>query len=195
MAALDVTGLILAGGRARRLGGRNKALLRVDGVAMIDRVAAVLQRHTQRLLVSVAEPVTWTDLPVVIDERAEQGPLAGIAAGLAVAPQWLLAVAVDMPFLRGELLELLVARAAARPAAGAVAFRVAGWPEPLCALWSALALPVVARRLAQHQRKVAAALLDPELHTAWIEEDQARAVDDTLRSFHNVNQADDVAAL
>ncbi|MEZ4358535.1 MAG: molybdenum cofactor guanylyltransferase [Kofleriaceae bacterium] len=195
MTAARVTGLILAGGRARRLGGRNKALLRVGGVTMIDRVTAIVRPRVAELYVSVAEPATWTDLPTVLDDPPGQGPLAGIAAGLARAPGWLLAVAVDMPHLRGELLDLLLERAAEEPMAGAVAFRLGGLPEPLVALWSASALPVVARRLARGARKVAAALEDQDLRCAWLDEARARAVDDGLRSFHNVNRVEDVDAL
>lgn len=190
---IDVTALILAGGQGRRLGGRNKALIEVEGQPLIERVAGVLRPRVARLLVSVAEPVSWTDLPTVIDERAGQGPLSGIAAGLRRAPGWLLVVAVDMPHLRGDVIDLLLARASS--GCDAAAFRIGGWPEPLLALWGPACAQVVQRRLAAAQRKVADALLDPELHVAWIDEPEVRALDPELRTFCNVNDADDVAAL
>lgn len=189
----DITALILAGGRGRRLGGRNKALLVVDGELLIERVTRVLRPRVARILVSVAEPASWTELPTVIDDAPGQGPLAGIAAGLRRAPQWLLVVAVDMPHLRGDVLDLLLAQA--RPGHDAAAFRLGGLPEPLVALWGPACLPVVQRRLAAGARKVADALCDPELRVAWIEEPAVRALDEQLRAFCNVNDADDVAAL
>lgn len=200
--ALDVTGLILAGGRGRRLGGRNKALLSVGGEPLIDRVSRALAPRTARLWISVGSPAMakaareWTSLPLIVDERDDQGPLAGLAAGLARAPGWLLAVAVDMPHLGGDVLDLLLARAVERGAAcDAVAFRLGGLPEPLVALWGPPFAAALQRRLAAGQRKVADALLDPEYRVAWIDEAQVRAVDPELRAFDNINDADDVAAL
>lgn len=200
--ALDVTGLILAGGRGRRLGGRNKALLSAGGEPLIDRVSRALAPRTARLWISVGSPAMahaareWTSLPLIVDERDDQGPLAGLAAGLARAPGWLLAVAVDMPHLGGAVLDLLLARAAERGAAcDAVAFRLGGLPEPLVALWGPPFAAALQRRLAAGQRKVADALLDPEYRVAWIDEAEVRAVDPELRAFDNINDADDVAAL
>lgn len=200
--ALDVTGLILAGGRGRRLGGRNKALLSAGGEPLIDRVSRALAPRTARLWISVGSPAMaqaareWTSLPLIVDERDDQGPLAGLAAGLARAPGWLLAVAVDMPHLGGAVLDLLLARAGERGAAcDAVAFRLGGLPEPLVALWGPPFAAALQRRLAAGQRKVADALLDPEYRVAWIDEAEVRAVDPELRAFDNINDADDVAAL
>jgi molybdenum cofactor guanylyltransferase len=141
----------------------------------------------------VAEPVSWSGLPAILDEPAGQGPLAGIYSGLRRAPQWVLAVAVDMPHLRGEVLDLLLA--VASPTIDAVAFRLHGLPEPLVALWGPACAEVVQRRLARGERKVAAALLDPELRVAWVDEALVRTVDPMLRAFVNVNEAADVAAL
>jgi molybdenum cofactor guanylyltransferase len=188
----DITALILAGGRARRLGGRNKALLRVDGITLLDRLHAELAPRVSRILVSVAEPVTWTELPTVVDGSAGLGPLSGIGAGLALAPSWLLAVAVDMPFLCGPVLDLLLRHA--NPDVDGAAFCLR-FPEPLVALWGPACRAVVERRIARGDLKVAEALQDPELRITWIDEAAVRAVDPTLRAFANINDAADVAAL
>lgn len=190
----DVTALILAGGQARRMGGRNKALLEVGGETLLERLRRELAPRVTRVLVSVAQPVTWTELPQLCDPVPGAGPLGAIAAGLAAAPQWLLVVAVDMPFLAGPVLDLLLGDLDTA-APDAVAFRVAGLPEPLVALWHVRARSVVERRVASRQLKVAAALLDPELQVRWIDEAEVRRVDLELRSFVNLNDTDDLATL
>lgn len=178
------------------MGGRNKALLTVRGETLLERLHRELSPRVARVLVSVAEPVTWTALPQLCDPEPGLGPLGAIAGGLDAAPQWLLAIAVDMPFLGGPVLDLLLARGSrAAPESGAVAFRIAGLPEPLVALWHVRARPSVQRRVAARQLKVAAALLDPELQTQWIDEVEVRRVDPELRSFVNVNAVADIAAL
>lgn len=192
----DLTALILAGGRARRLGGRNKALLVADGQTLVQRLELALAPLVRRTWISVAEPASWTGLPALVDPEPGLGPLSGIGAGLAAAPSWLLAVAVDMPHLGAAALELLVAELAARhDQVDAIAFRIGGRPEPLVALWGPACAQVVTRRLRARQLKVAAALQDPELRLGWIEEDRVRAVDPSLRSFANVNDERDAAGL
>jgi molybdopterin-guanine dinucleotide biosynthesis protein A len=192
---LDVTALVLAGGRARRLGGRNKALLQVGGATLLDRLVAELTPRVARVWISLAEPATWTALPALLDPEPDMGPLGGIAAGLAAAPGWLLAVAVDMPYLRGEVLDLLLERARRGGNPDAIAFRLGGLPEPLVALWGKSTACVVSQRLADRRLKVAAALLDPQLHVEWIDEEEVRRVDPELRAFVNVNSVTDAAAL
>lgn len=192
----EVTALILAGGQARRMGGRNKALLEAGGETLLARLHRELAPRVARVLVSVAEPATWTALPQLCDPVPGLGPLGAIAAGLAAVPEWLLVVAVDMPFLGGPVLDLLLARCGAHATApDAVAFRVAGLPEPLVALWHVSARRVVERRVSARQLKVAAALMDPELQVQWIDEPEVRSVDAKLRSFVNLNDLTDLAAL
>ncbi len=178
------------------MGGRNKALLEARGETLLARLHRELAPRVARVLVSVAEPATWTELPQLCDPVPGLGPLGAIAAGLAAAPEWLLVVAVDMPFLEGPVLDLLLARSGAHASApDAVAFRIAGLPEPLVALWHVSARSVVERRVAARQLKVAAALLDPELQVQWIDEPEVRSVDAELRAFVNLNDLNDLATL
>ena len=81
-----VTGVILAGGRGRRMGGSDKGLVEVEGWPLIDRVIAALAPQVQQLLINANRNIQEYEsygYPVVPDELpGYQGPLAGMLTGL-----------------------------------------------------------------------------------------------------------------
>lgn len=189
----DVAAAIIAGGEARRLGGRIKALLTIDGQAVLDRQLAVLAPRCARIAISANDPAPFQDhgLPVLPDRHPGLGPLAGIAAALAWCPApFLLVVAGDMPFLEPKIVDLLISRRS--PAADAVVPFLGGLPEPLFSLYRRSCLPVVEQRLAAGQRKVAGLILDAGLEIERVDERALRAVDPHLRCFTNLNSAADL---
>ncbi len=114
MAAARITGLILAGGRARRLGGRDKGLVAVAGRPLVAHVLAALRPQTQSVLISAnrnLDRYREFGAPVLVDAVADfAGPLAGIARGLAAAPTPLvLCVPCDAPLLPADLAQRLAA--------------------------------------------------------------------------------------
>lgn len=137
-------GLVLAGGQARRMGGGDKALIRINGVTILDRVLACLSAQCAGIVINAnGDPKRFADtgLPVVADMVPDfAGPLAGILAGLdwmaANAPglDWMLSVPGDCPFLPGDLAEKLHAtrRAEGKPLACA---RSGEWRHPVVGLW------------------------------------------------------------
>lgn len=188
---IALTACILAGGRARRMGGATKPLLVVDGETIFDRQRAVLAPRAREVIVALAEPgpLAQVGLRAVYDRVPDAGPLAGLASALAaIDTPWLLAIAGDMPAISGQLLDVLIAHA--HEDVDAVAPRVGGWPEPLCALWHRRALGFLDARLARGDYKVAAALDD--LRVAWVDEPALRAVDPALASFRNLNRPDEL---
>ncbi len=105
-------GLILAGGRSRRMQGQDKTLLAVRGETLLAHVIRRLRPQVNALaLNSNAAPDTFAayGLPVIPDRLAGfLGPLAGIHAGLAHYPEdHLVTVAVDLPFLPPDLVTRL----------------------------------------------------------------------------------------
>jgi molybdenum cofactor guanylyltransferase len=195
---MDITGAILAGGQGRRMGGAIKPLVQIadlDGqqTTIYHRQRAVLSSLCQRIVVSAAAHVPWAVDQVVVDQFANAGPLAGIHQVLTVAPQWALIVAGDMPFLRADVLELLIdaARQAVSPL-HAIAFEIAGRPQPLCALFHCSAASLILAQLNDQQYKVGALLVSGQLTTHFIAERQVTALDPGFRHFHNVNSAVDV---
>jgi len=183
----DLTACILAGGRARRMGGAIKPLLVVDGVTIFDRLVALLAPRAAEVVVAVAGPGPLTERGVraVIDPVADAGPLAGLAAGFAASDRpWLLAVAGDMPSVSPAVLDLVLAGGG--PDVDAVVPRIAGYPEPLLAAYGRGAAAAIAERLRDGRLRTQA-LLD-DLRVAWIEEAAVRAVDPELASFRNLNR-------
>jgi molybdopterin-guanine dinucleotide biosynthesis protein A len=103
-----VVGLILAGGLATRLQGRDKALLTIADRTLLARAVKRLGPQVDELALSSnapAETYRGYQLPVIADViTGFQGPLAGIHAGLLAYPaSCLLTVAVDLPFLPADL--------------------------------------------------------------------------------------------
>jgi len=108
-----VPAIILAGGRATRLGGGDKALQPLGGRPLLAHVIDALKAQAAPLLLNAngdAARFATFGLPVVADEMADQpGPLAGILAGLDwVAAHYpaagrMLSVSTDCPFLPADL--------------------------------------------------------------------------------------------
>src|SRR5262249_62019789 len=102
-------GLVLAGGLARRMGGGDKALLKIGAATILERVLDRLEPQCARIILNAnGDPArfSFTRLPVVADEVPDfAGPLAGVLAGLdwaaAHAPHtgWVPSVPGDRPFL------------------------------------------------------------------------------------------------
>ena len=188
---LRLAAAILAGGRARRMGGVHKGLLELDGRPMVARAQAALSTVTSEILLVAGEPAPYAhinDVRLVRDLSPGQGPLAGMqAAFLACDAEALLVVGCDLPFLDGKLLALLRDHA---PAAQAVVPRVGGRPQALVARYARSALPAIEERLQRSELRLLALL--EALDVAWLDEPALRAVDPALRSFTNVNTPEDL---
>ena len=139
MSAAATTLGLIAGGRATRLGGADKAWLEKGGVPQVLRLAARVRGEVEAVLVSAnrsLERYPEHDVVAVTDRRADLGPLGGLdALAAACATPWLLTLPVDLVSVNDCLLRSL------RAAGGEGA-----WAEdddgrqPLVALWSVDAL-------------------------------------------------------
>jgi molybdopterin-guanine dinucleotide biosynthesis protein A len=189
---IKVSGVIMAGGASLRL-GRNKALERVGGKALIERVMDSLVPLTTEVLIVVARPEQAAALRLppsvrmVSDRYPGRGSLGGIFTGLdACAESWSLVVACDMPFLNGELLRHLME---ASSNVDAVVPRLGGQPEPLHALYSKACLAPVERMLRAGDLKIAP--LFEAVRVRYVDEGTIDRIDPRHLSFFNINtQAD-----
>jgi molybdenum cofactor guanylyltransferase len=99
-----ITGLILAGGRAQRMGGIDKGLIPFLGQPLIASAIARLQGQVSGILINANRNITkyaTYGYPVIIDETPDfSGPLAGFSAGLKVCKTpYLLTAPCDSPLL------------------------------------------------------------------------------------------------
>lgn len=113
-----ITGVILAGGLNRRMGGRHKALLPVQGEAILLRQLKEMSRGCGQIIVVTNEVgtlqpllagVTGIDVQCVSDHYLQKGPLSGIHAASRVALEthlWI--VGCDMPFISVDAAKVMV---------------------------------------------------------------------------------------
>ncbi len=162
------TGIILAGGQSSRM-GQNKALMKIDGVPVIERIAIELEKITDELLIvtNTFHTYQYLNIPMVGDEQKGKGPLAGIQAGLkATRSEKNLIVACDMPFISSSLgdflLEELEDYQAAIP-------KLEGHVHPLFGAYRKDALHAVSQSLAKNELRMMSLLQN--LHVRYISED------------------------
>jgi molybdopterin-guanine dinucleotide biosynthesis protein A len=139
--ANTVFGLVLAGGKSRRM-GQDKALLQRNGHTQLKHVVTLLEQVTDRTFVSARnaqrDDPERHQFELIVDRYDDMGPIAGILSAMDEHPDvdWLV-VACDLPNIdQTTLAYLLENRSAERPFS---AFRSShdGLPEPLCAVYTA----------------------------------------------------------
>ena len=187
------TGVVLAGGRSRRL-GRNKALEKVGGIPLASRVISVVKSIASELVLVVADEAQADVLPIpddaitVLDMHAGSGSLGGIFTGLTKSPtDWALVVACDMPFLNAQLLTYM---ADSREGADVVVPMLDGWPEPTHAFYSKTCLRHMEESLNKGRLKITGFF--DSVTVKYLPQESIEAIDPERWSFFNVNTADDL---
>ena len=106
--AENITGLILAGGRAQRMGGIDKGLISFHQKPLIESTISRLKPQVGSILINANRNVTKYAVygyPVILDETPDfSGPLAGFSVGLkACKTPYLLTTPCDSPLLPSDL--------------------------------------------------------------------------------------------
>lgn len=184
-----VTGVILAGGLGRRMGGIDKGLQELRGRPMAAWVVERLAPQVDELLINAnqnGERYAAFGYPVVADRIAGfAGPLAGLHAALSTASHPLVATApCDSPFLPADLIARLSAALASTGAELAVA-RTFAQAHPVFCLCRRALLPHLTAFLDSGGRKI-----DLWYSTLQVVE---VAFDDEADAFENINTRDELA--
>ena len=108
----DVTALILAGGKSRRMGGKDKGLLPFGDGLLVEHVLTRIRPQVGAVLISAnrnQEMYARLGYPVIADSLDDfQGPLAGFLAGLEnMQTEYLLSVPCDAPYIVDDLVARL----------------------------------------------------------------------------------------
>ncbi|MEV6797599.1 NTP transferase domain-containing protein [Micromonospora rifamycinica] len=146
--------VVLAGGAARRMGGRDKPVVPVHGRPMRDRVLAAVADAVPRVLVGPGGSLP-ADVLVTREEPAGGGPVAATAAGLALLDSGTTVVALlaaDLPLLTRPAVGVLLDALATGPAAdGVCLLDDRGRRQPLCGVWRVPSLCAALDRVADRR--------------------------------------------
>lgn len=131
----NITGIVLAGGLARRMGGDDKGLLPLAGKPLVQHAVERLRPQVAAVIINAnRHHETYADFAakVIADQIQDYaGPLAGIHAGMtAAATEWVLSVPCDSPFFPADLAAQLM-QAAQRDEADIAVAAAGGRAQPV----------------------------------------------------------------
>ncbi len=188
---IEVTGVLLAGGKSRRMGEDKRSLV-VGEQTLLERGLVVLRSIFQEVLVVIAQdsPPLDVDARVVRDLVPDCGSLGGLYTGLtqAATPR-IFVVACDMPFLDQAVIAQFTSR---RATADIVMAKLAARLHPMHALYGKRCLPVVEQMILARQLKIQEMVSHTSLRVQYVTEADLLTIDPSGRSFHNVNTPADL---
>jgi molybdopterin-guanine dinucleotide biosynthesis protein A len=188
------SGVILAGGLSKRLNGRDKAMIAIHGKPILDHIVAVYSDIFSEIILVTNTPqayLNWNMLTVT-DLLTTRSSLTGIHAGLFYASRpYVFVSACDAPFLKPELVQLLISQA--RPGTDAVIPETANGLEPLCAVYSKSCMKTIESHIQQEKLKIQRVFQESRINR--ISEARVRKADPDLVSFVNINTPEDLMAV
>ena len=188
----DVTGVLLAGGKSRRM-GTDKRFLHVGEKTLFDRTLNTLRKVFSEVLVVIAQDSEPLDAPVPVlrDVIPNCGSLGGLFTGLKQSKTpYVFVVACDMPFLESQVIQALVQ---CRGDADVVMAKMHGL-QPMHAVYSKRCLPVMEDMLKSGDLKIQHIIKSPSLQVRLLEEQDLKEIDPSGKSFLNVNTPSDLDA-
>ena len=189
----DVTGVLLAGGKSRRM-GQDKRLLSVGAETLYTRSLSVLRAIFERVVVVVAQdsPLVASDAPVLRDVIPHCGSLGGLYTGLKEArTQWVFAVACDMPFLDPGTIRHFTSL---KGEGDVIMAKLRNGFQPMHALYHRNCLPIIESLIHAQDFKIHRLADHPALRVRIVTPEELSRVDPEGRSFYNVNTPADLAA-
>jgi len=193
MMEIEVTGVLLAGGKSRRM-GEDKRYLVVGEQTLLERGLGVLRSMFHEVLVVIAQDSAPLDIDarVVRDLVPDCGSLGGIYTGLTQATSpYIFAVACDMPFLDQAVIAQFTSR---RATSDIVMAKLAARLHPMHALYGKRCLPILEQMIQARHLKIQELVSHASLRVEYVTETDLLTIDPSGRSFHNVNTPADLEA-
>ena len=192
---MKMLGAIIAGGASTRYGSP-KALARLGGVRVIDRVAAALREACGGVFAIINDPAIAAEvgLPHRADVLHDVGALAGVHAALGwaheVGADGIVAVGCDMPFVTAPLLRALLERADEAQIVVPESEGPRG-VEPLCACYRIACLTAIEHAIARGDTRMVGFF--PDVSVVRLPIEDVRRHGDPALLFRNINTPADLA--
>ncbi|VAX09816.1 Molybdenum cofactor guanylyltransferase [hydrothermal vent metagenome] len=187
---ISITGVILAGGRSRRMDGNDKGLLPLNGRSMIEYVLDAITPQVDEVLINANRNLASYQVyghPVITDKIADfAGPLAGMAAAIqACDSDYILSVPCDGPWIPKDLVARLLSQLN-KEGANISTAHDGQRLQPVFALIRRELLPAILTYLESGERRLG----------YWVQQQQPALTDfsDQPEAFFNVNSPAELEA-
>ncbi len=184
-----ISGIILAGGKSSRY-GRNKALVEIHGVRLIEQVIRVMEPLFERLIIitNTLQDYAYLKLPMFEDLIKGLGPIGGIFTGLqTMSDEAGFFVACDMPYLNGELVRHM---ADVMEGFDVVVPKVDWKVEPLHAIYTKRCIPAIKELIDNKDYQIIKCFQG--VRVRYLNKEEILDFDPELRSFFNINRPEEM---
>lgn len=191
---LNMTGIVLAGGNATRMGCKiDKAFLKIEDEPIINRQLSTLKKLFKEIIVVTNSTDNYRDVKgvrVISDVFLGRGPLGGIYSGLLASHSFHnFVIACDMPFINESLIRYMLKNKAGYDI---VISRVEDRFHPLFGVYSKNCTRIIEEMLKQNDLKISN--LFSKVATHFISRQEMERFDKKLHSLVNINTKDDFDA-
>ncbi|MCL5122992.1 MAG: molybdenum cofactor guanylyltransferase [Deltaproteobacteria bacterium] len=186
----NIAAILLAGGASKRMGGKNKAFIKIAGKTIIDREIEVLEQLFERIIIvsNSFDQYAFLKKPIFADIKPGYGSLGGILTGLkSCSREFGFVLACDMPFLNKEIVSYMCCRASGHDI---TIPRIGRYLEPLHAVYSSQCIPHIEKLMQRGELKVANFF--KEVDMLEIDERELMEMDPCLQFRINVNTPADL---
>ena len=181
----------MAGGKNSRFSGQNKALARIGGKRILDRIYEVFTILFDKIILVTNDPLQYMewDFDIVTDIFPIRSSLTGIHTGLFyTATPYAFFLACDIPFIKKELIKILLD--SVEPNIDIVIPETSKGVEPLCSVYSKRCFMPIEKQLEKKSLKIQRVF--QKVRVKNIPENILRTIDPDLISLSNINTWDDL---